>query len=68
MVARFKKAVEDNTGQKFPTDPWEQLWGSVMAVFDSWNNSRAIYYRNMNKIPHEWGTAVNVGYGIWQYG
>src|SRR6056297_354506 len=60
MVARFKKAVEDNTGQKFPTDPWEQLWGSVMAVFDSWNNSRAIYYRNMNKIPHEWGTAVNV--------
>src|SRR6056297_1897873 len=60
MVARFKKAVEDNTGQKFPTDPWEQLWGSVMAVFDSWNNSRAIYYRNMNKIPHEKGTAVNV--------
>jgi pyruvate,orthophosphate dikinase len=60
MVARFKKAVEDNTGKKFPTDPWEQLWGSVMAVFDSWNNDRAKYYRNMNKIPHEWGTAVNV--------
>ncbi|MFP4662793.1 MAG: pyruvate, phosphate dikinase [Bacteroidales bacterium] len=60
MVQRFLLAVEENTGKKFPTDPWEQLWGSVMAVFDSWNNSRAIYYRNMNKIPHEWGTAVNV--------
>jgi pyruvate,orthophosphate dikinase len=60
MVARFKKAVKENTGKEFPNDPWEQLWGSVMAVFDSWNNDRAIYYRNMNRIPHEWGTAVNV--------
>jgi pyruvate,orthophosphate dikinase len=60
MVTRFKKAVKENTGQEFPNDPWEQLWGSVMAVFDSWNNDRAIYYRNMNRIPHEWGTAVNV--------
>ncbi len=60
LVAKFKKAVKDNTGKDFPTDPWDQLWGSVMAVFDSWNNKRAIYYRNMNKIPHEWGTAVSV--------
>jgi pyruvate,orthophosphate dikinase len=60
MVLLFKKAVKENTGKNFPDDPWEQLWGAVMAVFDSWNTSRAIYYRNMNKIPHNWGTAVNV--------
>jgi len=60
MVARFKKSVKENTGKEFPNDPWEQLWGSVMAVFDSWNNHRAVYYRNMNRIPHEWGTAINV--------
>lgn len=60
LVAKFKKAVKDSIGKDFPTNPWDQLWGAVLAVFDSWNNSRAIYYRNMNKIPHEWGTAVNV--------
>jgi len=60
MVARFKKAIEVNTGQKFPTNPWDQLWGSIMAVFESWNNDRAIYYRQLNNIPGEWGTAVNV--------
>ncbi len=60
LVKRFKKAVKDQTGHDFPTDPWEQLWGSVMAVFDSWMNERAIYYRKMEKIPDEWGTAVNV--------
>lgn len=60
LVAKFKQAVKNVTGQDFPTNPWDQLWGSVMAVFDSWNNERAIYYRNMHKIPHEWGTAVNV--------
>ncbi len=60
MVTRFKKAVKDKTGKDFPTDPWEQLWGSVMAVFDSWMNERAIYYRKLNNIPAEWGTAVNV--------
>ncbi len=60
LVARFKKAVKENTGQDFPTDPWEQLWGSVMAVFDSWGNDRAVYYRKLNNIPAEWGTAVNV--------
>ena len=60
MVARFKAAVKKQTGQDFPDDPWEQLWGSVMAVFDSWMNDRAIYYRKLNNIPAEWGTAINV--------
>jgi pyruvate, orthophosphate dikinase len=60
MVQLFKKAVKDNTGHDFPDDPWEQLWGAVFAVFDSWNNDRANYYRQLNNIPHEWGTAVNV--------
>lgn len=60
MVKRFKTAVKKQTGHDFPTDPWEQLWGSVMSVFDSWMNERAIYYRKMEKIPDEWGTAVNV--------
>jgi len=60
LVRRFKSMVKDVTGKDFPTDPWEQLWGSVAAVFNSWNNPRAIYYRRMEKIPDEWGTAVNV--------
>lgn len=60
LVVLFKKAVKDNTGHDFPDDPWEQLWGAVFAVFDSWNNDRADYYRQLNNIPHEWGTAVNV--------
>ena len=60
LVASFKAAVEKQTGKKFPNNPWDQLWGAVMAVFDSWNTDRAIYYRRMNKIPGEWGTAVNV--------
>ena len=60
MVARFKKAVKANTGQEFPTDPWDQLWGAICAVFSSWMNERAILYRKLNNIPAEWGTAVNV--------
>jgi len=60
LVKRFKAAVKKQTKKDFPTDPWEQLWGSVMAVFNSWMNDRAIYYRKMEKIPDEWGTAVNV--------
>ncbi len=60
MVVLFKKAVKDNTGHDFPDDPWEQLWGAVFAVFNSWNNDRAKYYRALNNIPEEWGTAVNV--------
>lgn len=60
MVARFKKAVKEVTGKDFPVDPWEQLWGSIMSVFDSWMNERAVFYRQLNNIPEEWGTAVNV--------
>jgi len=60
LVSLFKKAVKENTGHDFPDDPWEQLWGAIFAVFDSWNNDRAMYYRQLNGIPHEWGTAVNV--------
>ena len=60
LVKRFKKAVKVKTGRDFPEDPWEQLWGSVMAVFGSWMNDRAILYRKLNNIPDEWGTAVNV--------
>ena len=60
LVSKFKKAVKDKTGRDFPDDPWVQLWGSIMAVFDSWMNPRAIYYRALNQIPEEWGTAVNV--------
>lgn len=60
MVTRFKVAVKKQTGHDFPVDPWEQLWGSVMSVFDSWMNDRAILYRKMEKIPDEWGTAINV--------
>ena len=60
LVLRFKQAVLAKTGREFPADPWEQLWGSVGAVFESWMNDRAIYYRKLNNIPVEWGTAVNV--------
>lgn len=60
LVKQFKVAVKKQTGLDFPTNPWEQLWGSVMAVFDSWQNPRACYYRALNQIPEEWGTAVNV--------
>ncbi len=60
LVQDFKAAVKRVTGKDFPADPWEQLWGAVMAVFDSWMNERAIVYRRLNKIPEEWGTAVNV--------
>ena len=60
LVLRFKQAVLAKTGNEFPSDPWEQLWGSVGAVFESWMNDRAIYYRKLHGIPVEWGTAVNV--------
>jgi pyruvate,orthophosphate dikinase len=60
LVKLFKSAVKKQTGRDFPSDPWEQLWGAVCAVFDSWMNERAIYYRALNNIPEEWGTAVNV--------
>ena len=60
LVKRFKAAVKARTGKDFPTDPWEQLWGAICAVFDSWNNERAILYRKMNRIPDDLGTAVSV--------
>ena len=60
LVTKFKAAVKKQTGKDFPDSPWEQLWGSVCAVFDSWMNERAILYRQMYRIPEEWGTAVNV--------
>lgn len=60
LVANFKKQVADSTGQKFPSDPKEQLWGAISAVFRSWNTARAIAYRQMHAIPASWGTAVNV--------
>ncbi len=60
LVSKFKKAIRDNTSRDFPTDPWEQLYGAVIAVFSSWNNDRAKLYRRLNGIPDEWGTAVNV--------
>ena len=56
----FKDEIEKTLGSKFPDDPMEQLWGGIKAVFASWNGERAINYRRIENIPHEWGTAVNV--------
>ncbi len=60
LVVKFKAAVKKQTGEQFPTDPWDQLWGAICAVFGSWMNERAILYRKLNNIPQEWGTAVSV--------
>ena len=60
LVTKFKAAVKAQTGKDFPNDSYEQLWGAICAVFDSWMNDRAILYRKMEGIPAEWGTAVNV--------
>jgi len=60
IVKRFKTAIKETTGNDFPEDPWTQLWGAIMAVFDSWNTERAIYYRKINGISDDWGTAVNI--------
>ncbi|NDP19739.1 MAG: pyruvate, phosphate dikinase [Paludibacter sp.] len=60
IVEDFKAVVRKKAGTDFPNNPWDQLWGAVCAVFDSWNTERAILYRKMEKIPGEWGTAVNV--------
>ena len=60
VVAAFKAEVKNRSGKAFPDDPHEQLWGAIGAVFGSWNNDRAIAYRELYHIPHEWGTAVNV--------
>ncbi|WP_430426017.1 pyruvate, phosphate dikinase [Phenylobacterium sp.] len=60
VVADYKRAVEDERGAPFPQDPNEQLWGAVGAVFASWMNDRAKFYRRMHDIPESWGTAVNI--------
>src|SRR5437762_14218587 len=54
------RSVREKSGGDFPQDANEQLWGAIGAVFDSWNNQRAITYRKLNQIPDDWGTAVNV--------
>lgn len=60
LVKKFKDLVQQMTGQSFPADPMEQLWGAISAVFKSWNTARAITYRELHDIPANWGTAVNV--------
>ncbi|MBU4206243.1 MAG: pyruvate, phosphate dikinase [Propionicimonas sp.] len=60
LAVEFKAQYKAKVGQDFPTDPVEQLFGAIKAVFRSWDNPRAVYYRRMNDIPGSWGTAVNV--------
>jgi pyruvate,orthophosphate dikinase len=60
LIADYRKVVKDRLGRAFPDDPWEQLEMAIRAVFESWNNPRAITYRNFNKIPHDLGTAVTI--------
>ena len=60
VVADYRKAVERELGRPFPQDPQAQLWGAISAVFASWMNDRAKFYRRMHDIPESWGTAVNV--------
>jgi pyruvate, orthophosphate dikinase len=60
ICKRFRAIIQDEAGQAFPQDPYEQLWGAIRAVFKSWNNRRAITYRQLQNIPDDWGTAVNV--------
>jgi pyruvate, orthophosphate dikinase len=60
IVSEYKKVVQRELGQPFPQDPQAQLWGAVAAVFKSWMNDRAKFYRRMHDIPESWGTAVNI--------
>ncbi|MEZ6055422.1 MAG: pyruvate, phosphate dikinase [Planctomycetaceae bacterium] len=60
IVAEFKAVIKKEAGVEFPTDPMEQVWGCIGAVFGSWMNDRAVVYRRQYGIPHNWGTAVNV--------
>ena len=60
LVVRYKKVVHDELDEEFPQDPKTQIWGGLGAVFNSWMTHRAIVYRKLNKIPEEWGTAVNI--------
>jgi pyruvate,orthophosphate dikinase len=60
LVSVFKKQILDTTGKKFPTDPHEQLWAAISAVFKSWMTPRAVTYRQLHDIPESWGTAINI--------
>jgi len=60
LVSEYKSEIQSKLGKEFPEDPYEQLWGAIGAVFGSWNNDRALAYRELYRIPHQWGTAVNV--------
>src|SRR5262249_16317138 len=60
LVSEFKAEIKRRKGVRFPDDPWEQLWGAIKAVFGSWENPRAVTYRQMYGIPQDWGTAVTV--------
>ena len=60
LIALYKARIKDVLGKEFPDDPSQQLWGAVMAVFNSWNGKKAISYRRIEGIPDAWGTAVNV--------
>lgn len=60
LVKKFKQQIKDSTGQNFPEEPMDQLWGAISAVFHSWNTPRAVTYRELHHIPAEWGTAVNI--------
>jgi pyruvate,orthophosphate dikinase len=60
LIKDYKKTIKKVLGTSFPDDPWKQLWGGIGAVFSSWNGKRAVEYRRIEKIPDEWGTAVNV--------
>src|SRR5690606_31472300 len=60
VVADYKRVVEDRLGHAFPQDPNDRLWGAISAVFASWMNDRAKFYRRMHDIPESWGTAANV--------
>ncbi len=60
LVKDYKRTVKKVLGMDFPDNPWEQLWGGIGAVFSSWNGKRAVEYRRIEKIPDEWGTAVNI--------
>jgi len=60
LVNRYKNIIQQLAGTPFPQDPREQLWNAIMAVFESWFTPRAVFYRQLNEIPNDWGTAVNV--------
>src|SRR5271156_1070826 len=60
LVGEFRALIRARTGQDVPQDPWQQLWAAIGAVFESWNNDRAVTYRKINNIPGDWGTAVTV--------